>query len=51
MSAKILVNKIRQGLEGEISAARIPGGAPVRSEPDISGLSPIEKIKYAMGRK
>ncbi len=51
MSAKLLVNKIRQGLEGEISAARIPGGAPVRGELDISGLSPIEKIKYAMGRK
>jgi hypothetical protein len=48
--ARILVNKIRQGLEGEISAARIPGGAPVRGEPDIAGLSPIEKIKYAMGK-
>lgn len=49
--ARILVGKIRQGLESEISAARIPGGAPVRGEPDIAGLSPIEKIKYAMGRK
>ena len=51
MSAKILVNKIRQGLESEVSATRIPGGAPVRGEPDISGLSPIEKIKFAMERK
>ena len=51
MSAKMLVNKIRQGLESEVSATRIPGGAPVRGEPDISGLSPIEKIKFAMGRK
>ena len=48
--AKLLVGKIRQGLESEITESRIPGGAPVRSEPDISGLSPIEKIKYAMNR-
>ncbi|MDD4924154.1 MAG: hypothetical protein PHF74_04890 [Dehalococcoidales bacterium] len=51
VKAKILVNRIKQGLESEIAATRIPGGAPVRSEMDISGLSPIEKIKYAMGRK
>lgn len=50
VKAKLLVGKIRQGLESEIAAAHIPGGAPVRSEPDISGLSPIEKIKYAMNK-
>jgi septal ring factor EnvC (AmiA/AmiB activator) len=49
--AKTLVARIRQGLEKDISAMHIPGGAPVRGEPDIAGLSPIEKIKYAMGRK
>ncbi len=51
VQAKILVNRIKQGLESEIAATRIPGGAPVRGDLDISGLSPIEKIKYAMGRK
>ena len=50
VKAKLLVGKIRQGLESEIAATRVPGGAPVRSEPDISNLSPIEKIKYAMNR-
>ncbi len=50
VKAKLLVGKIRQGLESQIAAARIPGGAPVRSDPDISGLSPIEKIKYAMNK-
>ncbi len=50
VKAKLLVGKIRQGLESEVAAARIPGGAPVRSEPDISELSPIEKIKYAMNK-
>ncbi len=47
-NARTLVGKIRQGMETESSTARIPGGAPVRGELDISGLSPIEKIKYAM---
>lgn len=50
VKAKLLVGKIRQGLESELAATRIPGGAPVRSEPDISGLSPIEKIKYAINK-
>jgi hypothetical protein len=50
IKAKLLVGKIRQGLESEIAATRIPGGAPVRIEPDISELSPIEKIKYAMNK-
>jgi uncharacterized coiled-coil protein SlyX len=51
VKAKTLVARIRQGLENETAATRIPGGAPVRTEADISGLSPIEKIKYAIGRK
>jgi uncharacterized coiled-coil protein SlyX len=50
-NAKALVARIRQGLENETAATRIPCGAPVRSEMDLSGLSPVEKIKYAIGRK
>jgi uncharacterized coiled-coil protein SlyX len=50
-NAKALVTRIRQGLENETAATRIPSGAPVRTEADISGLSPIEKIKYAIGRR
>ncbi len=49
--AKTLVSKVRQGLEAEISLAKVPAGAPGRTSPDISALSPREKIQYAIGSK
>ncbi len=49
--AKALVGKVRQGLEAEITLARVPAGAPERSSPDLSVLSPREKIQYALGGK
>ncbi len=50
--AKALVSKVRQGLETEISLAKVPAGAPERTSPDLSALSPREKIQYAIaGRK
>jgi len=48
--AKALVSKVRQGVESEISLARIPAGAPERTSPDLSALSPREKIQYAIGK-
>ncbi|MBA7664668.1 hypothetical protein ES703_72729 [subsurface metagenome] len=48
-SAKELVSKIRKDMEAEISLARVPAGAPERTAPDLSGLSPREKIQYAVG--
>jgi len=48
-SAKELVSKIRKSMEAEISLARVPAGAPERTPPDLSGLSPREKIQYAVG--
>jgi len=47
--AKALVSKVRQGLEAEISLAKVPAGAPERTAPDLSALSPREKIRYAIG--
>lgn len=47
--AKKLVSKVRQGLEAEAMQTRFPGGAPVRTPPDLSALSPKDKIKYAVG--
>ena len=49
--AQALVGKVRQGLEAEITLAKIPVGAPERSSPDLSTLSPREKIQYALGGK
>ena len=47
--AKALVSKVRQGIETEISLAKVPAGAPERTSPDLSALSPREKIQYAIG--
>ena len=47
--AKALVSKVRQGLEAEVASAKIPAGAPQRTPPDLSALSPREKIQYAIG--
>lgn len=49
--AKTLISRVRQGLEVEISVAKIPAGAPQRTPPDLSALSPREKIQYAIGGK
>ena len=48
-SARGLVSKIRNGMEAEISLVRVPIGAPERAAPDLSALSPREKIQYAVG--
>ena len=49
--AKVLVNKVRQGIETEVSLAKVPAGAPERTSPDLSTLSAREKIQYAIGGK
>lgn len=49
--ARTLVGKVRQGLESEINLSRVPAGAPERALPDLSSLSPQEKIQYGLGGK
>jgi len=49
-NANVLIGKVRQGLEEEASRIRIPAGAPQRTPPDLSALSPREKIQYAIKR-
>jgi len=49
--AKTLINKVKQGLEAEITSSKIPAGAPSRTPPDLSALSSREKIQYAIGGK
>jgi len=48
-AARELVTKIKKGMEAEISLVRVPVGAPERTAPDLSALSPREKIQYAIG--
>lgn len=49
--SKGMISRVRQGLEAEISAVRVPVGAPQRTSPDLSALSPREKIQYSLGGK
>jgi DNA repair exonuclease SbcCD ATPase subunit len=46
--ARAVMEKVRQEMEAEAAKTRIPSGAPPRSAPDLSALSPREKIKYAI---
>jgi len=49
--ARTLVSKVKQSLEAEKSANRVPTGAPARSEADYSNLSSREKIQLGIGGK
>jgi len=46
--ARGIVIKVRQQLEVEAEANKVPAGAPPRMPQDISALSPAEKIAYAL---
>ncbi len=50
-NARGIIDRVRQEMEAEASRMRIPAGAPQRSPLDLSGLSPREKIQYAIGGK
>lgn len=43
-----LAGKIKARVEAEIKSTIVPAGAPERSGPDTSGLSPREKIKQGL---
>jgi chromosome segregation ATPase len=49
--AKSLIGKVRQSVEKDIARTRVPVGSPGRQTPDLSALSPREKIHYAIGGK
>ena len=48
--ARQTVERIRNQIEAQAASERVPAGAPLRSAPDLSALSPAEKIAYALGR-
>jgi uncharacterized coiled-coil protein SlyX len=48
-NARAVVEKVRQEIDAAAARARIPAGAPQRAAPDLSGLSPREKIQQGLG--
>ena len=49
--AKTLIAQVRTSIEADIASGKVPAGAPARTPPDLSALSPREKIQYAIGGK
>lgn len=49
-NAVSLVSKVRLAVEAEITAGKVPAGAPPRSSPAMENLSPREKIQYGLIR-
>lgn len=48
-SARALIERVRREIEADAARTRVPAGAPPRTPPDMSALSPREKIQYALG--
>jgi len=48
---KATVDAVRQSLEAEAAATRVPAGAPTRAGIPTEGMSPREKIAYAIQQK
>jgi hypothetical protein len=48
LQARQTVAQVRQHLEQQAQALRVPAGSPVRGEPDLSDLSPGEKIRAGL---
>ena len=49
--ASEMVERVRARLAAQMGRQRVPPGAPTRSSPDVSGLSPREKIAHALTRR
>ena len=51
ISARQVVEKVRNQLEAQTSHERVPVGAPTRGSAALSTLSAREKIAYALARR
>ena len=50
-AAREMVERVRGRLEAKAQMERVPTGAPARTSPDLSSLSPMEKIAHGLSRK
>jgi len=48
---RAIVDAVKKAMEAEASAARVPPGAPTRGAAPTEGMSPKEKIAYAIQQK
>ena len=47
-AARAMVGRIRTHLEAQSKSTRVPAGAPPRSAPDFSAMTPEQKIRYGL---
>jgi chromosome segregation ATPase len=50
-AARDVVGRVRAHIDAQAQTARVPAGAPQRSGPDVSALSPEQKIRYGLERR
>jgi len=48
---KAIVEAVKKAMESEAAAAKVPAGAPTRGAISTEGMSPKEKIAYAISRQ
>jgi predicted nucleic acid-binding Zn-ribbon protein len=49
--ARQTVRQVRERLESQVQAGRVPMGSPPRGAPDLSALSPVEKIRLGLSQR
>ncbi|MDP9237166.1 MAG: hypothetical protein M3P30_07175 [Chloroflexota bacterium] len=50
-AARSVVGQVRSHIEAQAQAGRVPAGAPPRSGPDLSSMTPEQKIRYGLAQQ
>ena len=50
-AAREIVGRVRSHIETQAQAGRVPAGAPPRSAPDLSALTPEQKIRHGLAAR
>jgi len=51
VAARDVVGRVRSHMEAQTSASRVPAGAPERGAPDLSAMTPQQKIRFGLEQR
>jgi hypothetical protein len=51
VAARDVVGRVRSHIEAQATAVRVPAGAPQRAAPDLSDMTPQQKIRYGLEQR
>ena len=51
IAAREIVGRVRSHIEAQAQIARVPAGAPPRAAPDLSALTPEQKIRHGLAAR